>query len=261
MGFRVGDTTGPSLSEAQRVQLLDQCTDLNTLTWAISTIRRHTLQAEHDPHCHSAPTQQWDTSLLYLPHMRDTPMLPSRGSHIAPTPLYWIPKYLPEQWVYTDGSDIKGQSRLGAAVVHIPTCATLYIDAGGTEETRNIMGAELVAIHTALDKFTTHKWVGVFTDSLFNIQTVRRRYSQQGPTRPRDYHHHMLLLSGIADLLEERRRRGFRTTLHKIRAHTNIRGNDLADAAAKMAVTQYDSLPESQNLTVVIGEIPPRPPH
>jgi hypothetical protein len=47
----------------------------------------------------------------------------------------------------------------------------------------------------------------------------------------------MLILSGIADLLEESRRRGFSTTLHKFRAHTNIRGNDLDDAAAKMAVT------------------------
>ena len=61
------------------------------------------------------------------------------------------------------------------------------------------------------------------------------------------------------DLLEERRRRGFRTTLHKIRAHTDIRGNDLTDAAAKMAVTQYDSLPESQRLKVNVGEVPPRP--
>ncbi len=71
----------------------------------------------------------------------------------------------------------------------------------------------------------------------------------------------MLLLSGITDLLEERRKKGFRTTLHKIRAHTNIRGNDLADAAAKMTVTQYDSLPESNRLKAVIGEIPPSPPH
>jgi hypothetical protein len=57
MGFRVGDTTGHGLSEAQRVQLLGQCTDLNTLTWTISTIRRQTLLAEQDPHCPSAPTQ------------------------------------------------------------------------------------------------------------------------------------------------------------------------------------------------------------
>ncbi len=71
----------------------------------------------------------------------------------------------------------------------------------------------------------------------------------------------MLLLSGITDLLEDRRRKGLRITLHKVRAHTNIRGNDLADAAAKMAVAQYDFLPESNKLKDAIGEIPPRPPH
>ena len=71
----------------------------------------------------------------------------------------------------------------------------------------------------------------------------------------------MLLLSGITDLLEDRRMKVFRTTLHKILAHTNIRGNDLADVAAKMVVIQYDSLPESNKLEVAIGEIPPRPPH
>jgi len=163
--------------------------------------------------------------------------------------------------VYTDVSDINKQPRLGAGVVHVPTRTTLYIDAGGIEETRTIMRAELVAIHIALDKFATYEWVGIFTYSLSSLQVIRRRYSQQGPTRPRDYHHHMILLSGITDLLEERRRRGFRTTLHMIRAHTNIRGNYLADAAAKMAVTQYDSLLESKKLKVVIGEIPPHPPH
>jgi hypothetical protein len=71
----------------------------------------------------------------------------------------------------------------------------------------------------------------------------------------------MLLLSGITDLLGERRRQKFSSTLHKIRAYTNIRGNDLAGAAAKMAVTQYDFLPESQKLRVTIGEAAPRPPY
>jgi len=71
----------------------------------------------------------------------------------------------------------------------------------------------------------------------------------------------MLLLSGITDLLEERHRQGFRATQHKIRAHTNIRGNDLMDAAAKMVVIRYDSLPESQKLRVIVGEVAPRPPY
>ena len=75
-----------------------------------------------------------------------------------PTPLTWTPKYQPEQRVYTDGFDIKGQPRLEAAVVHVPTRTTIYIDAGVREETRNIMRAELVAIHTALDKFDTHEF-------------------------------------------------------------------------------------------------------
>ncbi len=49
--------------------------------------------------------------------------------------------------------------RSGAAVVNIPTCTTIYIDVGGTDKTRTIMRAELVAIYTALEKFATHEWV------------------------------------------------------------------------------------------------------
>ena len=73
-----------------------------------------------------------------------------------PRPIPWAPKFSPEDWVYTDGSDIKDQPRLGAAVVHIPTRTTIYISATGCEETRTIMRAELVAIHTALTKFEDH---------------------------------------------------------------------------------------------------------
>jgi len=61
-----------------------------------------------------------------------------------------------DQWVYTDGSEITGHPRLGAAVVHIPTNTTIYIDAAGTEETHTIIRVELIAIHTALTTFVTH---------------------------------------------------------------------------------------------------------
>jgi len=44
----------------------------------------------------------------------------------------------------------------------------------------------------------------------------------------------MLLIEVITALLETRRLAGFQTILHKIRAHAKIRGNDLADAAAKL---------------------------
>jgi ribonuclease HI len=186
---------------------------------------------------------------------------PSSTLSTAQIPHPWNPVFQPEQWVYTDGSDITGQPRLGAAVVHFSTCTIIYIDAGGTDKTRTIMQAELVAIYKAVDKFAAHEWLGILKNSLSSFQAIRHRYTKPGAHGSQHYHHHNLLLSGITDLLEERRRRGFSTSLHKIRAHTNIRGNDLADAAAKIAVKQYESLPESQKLRVTVGEAVPRPPY
>ena len=66
--------------------------------------------------------------------------------------------------------------------MHIQTRTTIYIDAVGCEETRTIMRAELVAIHTALSRFEDHSWLGVFTDSLSSLQAIRLRYY-----RYRDY--------------------------------------------------------------------------
>ncbi len=114
------------------------------------------------------------------------------------------------------------------------------------------MRVELVAIHTTLYTFATHEMVGIFTDSLSSLQAIKYHYTNPGTTRgPQHHHHHELLLRGTTDLLEERK--GFTTTLQKIRAPTSIRGNDLADAAAKLAVTHYDSLPETQTLKVNTG--------
>jgi hypothetical protein len=90
------------------------------------------------------------------------------------------PQYQPEQCVYTDGSDIMGQPRLAAAVMHVPTCTRIYIDEGGTNEPRIIMRAVLVAIFTALDKFATHEWTEIFQDSLSSLQAIRHRYTNLG---------------------------------------------------------------------------------
>jgi len=101
---------------------------------------------------------------------------------------------------------MKGQQRLRDAVMHVPTCTIIYINARGTEGTRTIMRADLVAIYTALNKFAKHEWVGIFTDSLSSLHAIRHRYTHQGPSSPQNYHHHLILLSGITGLLEERRR-------------------------------------------------------
>ena len=65
------------------------------------------------------------------------------------------------------------------------------------------MRGEFVAIYTALDKFATHEWVGVFTDSLSSLQAIQQHYTHLGPNSPHDYHHHLLILREITDLLEE----------------------------------------------------------
>ena len=88
-------------------------------------------------------------------------------------------------------------------MIHVPICAIVYIDAWDREETRTIMRAELMVIYTALDKFATHEWMGIFTDSLSYLHAIRHRCTHQEPSSSQNYHHHLLLLSGTTDLLKE----------------------------------------------------------
>ena len=90
-----------------------------------------------------------------------------------PIPMPWTPRFSPEERVYTNGSDIIGHPRMGSTVVHIPSRTTIYIDAAGCHETRTIMRAELVAIHTALTIFEDYSWLGIFTDSLSSLHAIR----------------------------------------------------------------------------------------
>jgi hypothetical protein len=122
MGFRVGDTAGLDLSELRRFQLLGYCTDLNNaVACTISTIRTHMLPAEQGPKYTPSPTHRSGgfTSSMTLPGVMDIPFLPPGRPFTlpsaplpTPTPRLWTFKYEPKQWVYTDVSDIKGQSPL-----------------------------------------------------------------------------------------------------------------------------------------------------
>jgi hypothetical protein len=139
--------------------------------------------------------------------MEDIPVFPIQHARrttslngVAPTPYPWTPKFLPEQRVYTDSSDIIGHPRLGAAVVQIPSNTTIYIDVAGTEEIRTIMRVELVAIYMALTTFATHKWIGIFTGSLSSPQAIRHPHTNPGTSGKNHYHHHSLLLGSITVL-------------------------------------------------------------
>ncbi len=143
-------------------------------------------------------------------------------------------------------------------MVHTPSRTTIYIDAAGCDETRTIMRAELVAIHTALTIFEDHPWLDIFIFS--SLHAIRLHYFRPGLSVAPHCHHHMLLLQSILHLLEVRQEKCYFTSLRKIRAHTRKRGNDLADAVAKLAVTDYATLPREHTLRVDTGVIAPRPP-
>jgi hypothetical protein len=101
-----------------------------------------------------------------------------------------------------DGSDIKGQLRHGVAVVHIPSHTNIYIEVVGNEESNTITRADLVNIRTALDKFASLSWVGIFSDSLSNLHAIRNHHGSPGAYNSTRYHHHILLLRSISGLLE-----------------------------------------------------------
>ena len=145
--------------------------------------------------------------------------------------------------------------------MRIFTNTTIYIDSAGTEETRTIMRAELVAMHTAHTTFAMNGWISIFTDSLSSLEAFWRHRTNPGTTSAKHYHHHNLMLGSNTGLLETRRLAYVSITLHKVKAHANIRGNDLADAAVKPAVTHYETLPPPQTQRDEIEEIAPRLSH
>jgi hypothetical protein len=65
-----------------------------------------------------------------------------------PIPHQWTLKCKPDNWIYTDSSDIKDNRHLGAAEVHFPSRTTIYIDAG-----------DKLDINMALTTLATHAWI------------------------------------------------------------------------------------------------------
>ena len=158
MGFTSGDTEAAGLTPEQRLQILGQCIDLNLLHLTIA-LASSTSQWHHTLHQREHPDRRWENTYTFSQPLPtgDTPSHHApTGMETPPNPIPWTPRFLPEEWVYTDGSDMKGYPRHGVAVVHIQTRTNIYIDAAGCEETRTLMRAQLVAIHTALTRFEVH---------------------------------------------------------------------------------------------------------
>ena len=139
MGFTDGDTGAAEFTPEQRIHILGQCTYLNLLQWAIS-LASSTSQGHHTPRPREHPGRPWVNTYTFsqpLPNLGEAHTLPigdtphhhaSTGTETPPIPIHWTPRFLLEEWVFTDGSDIKGHPRLGAVVVHIPTRTPIDID-------------------------------------------------------------------------------------------------------------------------------------
>jgi len=148
-------------------------------------------------------------------------------------------RYDKNAYVYTDGSLIKavlpdGSScqKIGAAVHDAVETATTLVDPmtrGGVNHT--IMRAELAALHAALTLYDDREDLKILTDSQSSIHAILNELHR--PMRTAN-HLHRETLEAIAGLLVGRDRRGLHTTILKVRSHIGVRGNEVADAAAKL---------------------------
>ena len=142
-------------------------------------------------------------------------------------------KWDPTDFVYTDGSLVKGRDTLGAAAVFPTTQTTITIEVQATPERFTINRAELAAISVALERSLTWNHISILTDSAFSINSIRN-YCHT----PHRYqtNTHRALLHKIHCILRDREVKGLSTHLGKVKSHTNIHYNEVADQGAKSVV-------------------------
>ena len=80
-------------------------------------------------------------------------------------------KWNPTDFVYTDGSQVKGNNTLGAGVVNPQKYHVAHIEIKSQKERHTINRAELAAITTALRMENTEEHLKILTNSSFCINT------------------------------------------------------------------------------------------
>jgi len=153
-------------------------------------------------------------------------------------------RYDPDDYVYTDGSRLAEddgtgtRTGLGAAVVR--RNRVTYVNPVARDGLiRTINRAEMSALFVALMQGRDEAVLKILTDSQVSLQWILNELHR--PMRTARLMHRDLLRA-VVDLILERDRRGFTTFIGKVKAHAGIRGNDLADAAAKVAAERNSGI-------------------
>jgi hypothetical protein len=139
----------------------------------------------------------------------------------------------PKDFVYTDGSQVKGNATLGAGMVNPRTHTITHLDVKSQPERHTINLAEQAAITVALTQENTEGHLKILTNILFCISTLRN-YTID----PESYQHHLHrdLLHLTDQLLCARDTKHLQSHIGKVKSHTDIEYNESADSVAGAVV-------------------------
>jgi ribonuclease HI len=168
------------------------------------------------------------TSYTYTP----TPVQP----HCTTTTLNTKPhnrKCNPKDFVYTDGSQVKGNNTLRAGVVNPRIEQATHIEIKSQNERRTINRAELAAITTALRTENIEGHLKFLTESSFCINTISNYTIDLASYND---HLHKDLLKLTDRLLRAREIKQLKTHIGKVESHTDIEYNEAADKAATVRI-------------------------
>lgn len=138
---------------------------------------------------------------------------------------------------------------IGGGIYDRQTDQKYTVNPGACHMHKTINRAELAPIYAALKELVpavSNKNIVVFADSLTSLLQIRK---QCLAPHKYIYHKHKRILRSIAQEIDNLIDKGYNIKLCKVKAHSNILGNEEADKAANEA----RSNPDNCDITVDIG--------
>ena len=145
-------------------------------------------------------------------------------------PTRWDPK----DFIYTDGSLVTGTEALGAGISYPRSGLTVSIKVEATPERHTINRAELAALAQVLIDNKDAPLLSILTDSAFCIYSIQN-YINAPASHQNNLH--TALLEFISSLLRYREKSKFHTHFGKVKSHTGVAYNEVADMTANGVAT------------------------